>query len=320
MPRTARWSVLAVGIAVACAARPDAADAQAAKWELVWQDEFDGKEIDRTKWDFDLGNGFFDYDLNQWFGGWGNNELQYYTREPENAFVKDGHLHIRAVKEAAHGCGFTSARLKSRKRDGSPLFNKVYGKFEWRAKLPLGRGLWPALWLLPQGDAYGTWASSGEIDVLEARGQEPNKVSGAIHFGGKWPTNTVLTSDYTLPDGGTIADFHTYALEWEPGELRWYVDGAVYATRSFWWSTSRTDGKQGLRPEKEADLNPWPAPFDKPFYLVMNLAVGGNFLGNPDRTTPFPAEMLVDYVRVYDKPGGYGPPKPRGGGKLPFGK
>jgi len=132
------------------------------EWKLVWSDEFDGKEIDRSKWDFDLGNGFYNYDANTWISGWGNSELQYYTREPENVFVKDGMLHIRAVKESYNGCGYTSARLKSRKRDGSPLFNKKYGKFEFRAKLPTGKGVWPALWMLPQADKYGSWPSSGE--------------------------------------------------------------------------------------------------------------------------------------------------------------
>ena len=295
-----------------------AAEPAEAEWKLVWSDEFDGKEIDRTKWDFDLGNGFYNYESNTWIKGWGNGELQYYTREPENAFVKDGMLHIRAVKESYEGCGYTSARLKTRKRDGSPLFVKKYGKFEFRAKLPTGKGVWPALWMLPQDDKYGSWAASGEIDVLEARGQEPTKVLGTLHFGSRWPANAQASKDYVLPEKGTIADFHVYAIEWEPGEIRWSVDGHIYSTQSFWWSSSKTDGNKGARPAKEADLNPWPAPFDQPFYLVMNVAVGGNFPGKPDKTTEFPVEMVVDYVRVYEKVGGYDKPRPRGEGKLPF--
>jgi beta-glucanase (GH16 family) len=295
-----------------------AAEEKAVSWKRIWSDEFEGKEIDRSRWDFDLGNGFFNYDGNTWIGGWGNDELQYYTREPDNVFVKEGMLHIRAVKESIHGCGYTSARLKSRKRDGSPLFQHKYGKFEFRAKLPLGKGLWPALWMLPEDEKYGGWAASGEIDVMEARGQEPNKVLGTLHFGSNWPANTHISKDYRLPREGTIADFHVYALEWEPGEMRWYVDDRRYATQSFWWSSSKSDGKQGVKPASEAELNPWPAPFDRPFYLLINLAVGGKFLGNPDKTTVFPAEMLVDYVRVYDKVGGYGETKPRGKGALPF--
>ena len=291
----------------------------AADWKLVWSDEFDGKEIDRAKWDFDVGNGFFNYDANVWIAGWGNDELQYYTREPDNAFVKDGMLHIRAIKESLHGCGYTSAKLKTQKKDGSPLFNQRYGKFEFRAKLPTGRGVWPALWMLPQSSKYGGWAASGEIDVMEARGQEPTKVLGTIHFGGRWPANAEASKTHELPDKQTIADFHVYAVEWEPGEIRWYLDGKKFATQSFWWSSSKADGGKGAKPAKEADLNPWPAPFDEPFYIVMNVAVGGKFVGNPDKTTVFPAEMLVDYVRVYEKAGGYGKARPRGDGKLPFG-
>jgi beta-glucanase (GH16 family) len=307
----------AVGAMPAGAPRnPDAP----AGWKPVWADEFNGTAIDRSKWDFDLGNGFYDYDANRWISGWGNDELQYYTRAPENAFVKDGVLHIRARKESLHGCGYTSARLKTRGRDGKALFGPKYGRFEFRAKLPTGRGVWPALWLLPVDEKYGTWPASGEIDVLEARGQEPTKVLGTLHFGSRWPANASASREYTHPDGGTIADFHVYALEWEPGEIRWSVDGRQYAAQSFWWSSRKTNGPKGAKPEREADLAPWPAPFDQPFYLVMNVAVGGRFLGNPDRTTAFPAEMLVDYVRVYDKAGGYGPPRPRGPGTLPFGK
>ncbi|MFO0864050.1 MAG: glycoside hydrolase family 16 protein [Gemmataceae bacterium] len=119
-------------------------------------------------------------------------------------------------------------------------------------------------------------------------------------------------------EGHVHAEFHTYAVEWEPGEIRWLVDGKEYQKQSFWWSTSKTEGAKGRKPANEADLNAWPAPFDQPFYLVMNVAVGGNFLGNPDRTTQFPAEMVVDYVRVYEKVGGYGKTRPRGDGKLPF--
>src|ERR1700684_83749 len=167
------WIVLSVMAAVGrgAASRPEAAAAPAPEWKLCWSDEFDGKEIDRTKWDFDLGNGFFNYEANIWISGWGNNELQYYTREPENAFVKDGMLHIRAVKESYNGCGYTSGRLKTRKRDGSPLFNQKDGKFEFRAKLPTGKGVWPALWMLPRDEKYGGWPSSGGVDVMGAKGQ-----------------------------------------------------------------------------------------------------------------------------------------------------
>jgi beta-glucanase (GH16 family) len=307
---------LLVAVCAVTAVLPRAEEAP--KWKLTWSDEFDGKQIDRKKWDFDLGNGFYDYDANVWISGWGNNERQYYTREPENASVRDGHLVLRAVKESYHGCGYTSAKLRTRKRDGTALFAQKYGRFEIRAKCPTGKGIWPAIWMLPQDEKYGGWGSSGEIDILEARGQKPGEVLGTLHFGSRWPANTESSTTYTLPERGTIADWHVYALEWEPGEIRWYVDDKLSATQSSWWSSSKVVGDRGARPTKESDLNPWLAPFDQPFYLILNLAVGGKFLGNPDKTTPFPAEMLVDYVRAYERVGGYGPPKPRGPGKLPF--
>jgi beta-glucanase (GH16 family) len=293
-----------------------AADPVPPGWKLTWSDEFEGDGIDRSKWDFDLGNGFYDYNANQWISGWGNGELQYYTREPENAWVGGGMLHIRAIKESFQGAGYTSARLKSRKRDGSPLFNQTYGRFEFRAKLPTSQGVWPALWMLPQEDKYGSWPLSGEIDVMEARGQEPHKVLGTLHYGSRWPGNVNTSRDLALPKQGTIAEFHIYALEWEPGEIRWYVDGQHLATQSFWWSSVRDEGKEV--PKNESDLSPWPAPFDQPFYIVMNLAIGGGFVGNPNKTTVLPAEMQVDYVRAYEKIGGYGKAKPRSEGKLPF--
>lgn len=294
------------------------ADPAPAGWQLVWSDDFEGDQIDRTKWDFDLGNGFYSYDAKQWISGWGNEELQYYTQEPENAFVRDGQLHIRALKQSLHGCGYTSARLKTRAKDGTALFQQKYGRFEFRAKLPTGAGIWPALWLLPQNETYGTWPASGEIDVLEVRGQEPHKILGTLHYGSRWPENKHSGAEFVLPAGGTVADYHLYALEWEPGIFRWFVDGQQYAEQSFWWSSSRTAQGRGVPPSSEADLNPWPAPFDQPFYLIMNLAVGGRFLGDPNDETPFPAEMLVDYVRVYERSAGVGPPPSRGAGQLPF--
>ena len=247
-----------------------------------------------------------------------NGYLQSYTSRPENAYVKEGMLHIRAIKEDHDRCKYTSARMKTRRDDKNPLFAKAYGRYEFRARLPTGRGHWPALWLLPQEEAYGGWAASGEIDVMEARGQEPDRVLGTLHFGSSWPGNVHKEGSYRLPDRGSIADFHVYALEWEPGEIRWYVDDRLTQAQSSWWSSSKKDGTRGAKPASEKDLNPWPAPFDRPFYLIMNLAVGGKFLGNPDASTPFPAEMVVDYVRVYDKVGGPGPTKPRGPGSLPF--
>ena len=287
-------------------------------WTLVWRDEFDGQALDRSKWDLDIGNGFFDYRSHQWVPGWGNEELQYYTDSAANIQVANSLLTISAVKESLHGCGYSSARIKSRRRDGAPLFNKLYGRFEFRAKVPWGKGLWPALWLLPQDDRYGGWAASGEIDVMEIAGEKPREVLNSIHYGSTFPKRMLHTHVHTLPDDGTVADWHVYAVEWEPGEIRFFVDEVHTSTENFWWSCSQTADGQGLEARRATDLNPWPAPFDQPFYLVMNVAVGGNFPGVPNADTRFPAELVVDYVRVYDKLGGYGPAKPRGKGRLPW--
>lgn len=290
-------------------------------WKLVWHDEFEGDRVDPTKWDFDLGNGFFDYKHHRWIAGWGNEELQYYTREPRNASVKNSLLTIRAVKESLHGCGYTSARMKTRGHDGAPLFATTYGRVEFRARVPWGKGLWPALWMLPQEDFYGGWAASGEIDVMEIVGDKPHEVLNSLHFGSSGSeARQLITHVHPLPGGSTVADWHVYAVEWEPGEIRFYVDDVHTSTRDHWWSCSKRVDGQGVPAASMADLNPWPAPFDRPFYLVMNVAVGGNFPGVPDEQTHFPAEMVVDYVRVYEKVGGYGPAKPRGKGRFPWQK
>ena len=290
-------------------------------WRLVWRDEFDGPAVDRGKWDFDIGNGFFDYATHTWVAGWGNEELQYYTDRPDNAVVERSVLTIRAIKESLHGCGYTSARLKTRRRDGRALFAQRYGRFEIRARVPWGQGLWPALWMLPQDEVYGGWAASGEIDLMEIVGRRPHEVLNSIHFGSPGlAARSLITHVHPLPGGSTVADWHVYACEWEPGVLRFYVDDIHTCTRDHWWSSSRTRDGVGVVARRPADLNPWPAPFDQPFYLLMNVAVGGNFPGLPDASTAFPAELAVDYVRVYHKVGGYGPPQPRGADRFPWQK
>ncbi|MCR4580243.1 MAG: family 16 glycosylhydrolase [Treponema sp.] len=254
-------------------------------WHLVWNDEFEGKDIDTSKWDFQIGTGS-QYGLE----GWGNNELQYYRKE--NASVKDGNLVLEARKEDFGGRAYTSARLRTVKDDGTELFTKTYGRVEARIKMPTGNGLWPAFWLLPATTDYGSWASSGEIDILEAKGRLPNRVYGTVHFGQAWPGNKYSGGMYKFPNGETIADYHVYALEWEPGVLRWLVDGNLYYETSQWWSLG----------VNQSEPYPYPAPFDKPFYILLNFALGGNYDGgvNPEDYS-FPAQMLVDYVRVYDK-------------------
>jgi len=261
-------------------------------WTLVWNDEFSGDTIDLTKWTFDKGNGFWFED--EWIEGWGNEELQDYTDRPNNAEIKDGLLTIRALKEPyrekevdiagnmEQRYYYTSARLKT---DG--LFSKCYGKFEFCARFPRGKGFWPAIWLMPDIDQYGSWAASGEIDIVEARGSDPSKVGGTIHFGDEWPNNKSAGETYSFPGGTSFTGFHVYVLEWEPGELRWYVDGSLYLTLNRWYTRRGT----------------YPAPFNKKFHIIMNLAVGGTHDGSPDDTTPLPGIMQIDYVRVYELTG-----------------
>ena len=256
-------------------------------WQLAWSDEFNGSSINTNNWTFDIGNGS---------GGWGNNELEYYTSRPQNAYVTDGLLHIAAQKESYSGYNYTSAKLKT-----IGLFSHKYGRFEFYARLPQGQGYWPALWMMPQGAVYGGWAASGEIDVMENKGSNPTNVLGTIHFGGMYPNQAQsFGPSYTFPSGDSVTNFHLYALEWTTDTISWYVDNQLYETQTSWWSSSN--------PTNTSIRNPYPAPFDQPFYIIMNLAIGGNFGGNPDGTTVFPGEMQVDYVRVYDWVGVPPPP------------
>ena len=245
----------------------------AQNWELVWSDEFDGEELDESKWSYQYGTG-----ASEGLTGWGNNESQYYTDREENIFVEDGKLHIVAREENYGGMDYTSARIRT--------INKGdwrYGRFEIRAKMPVGQGIWPAIWMMPTDDVYGGWAASGEIDIMEYLGHEPDKVHGTLHYGGGWPDNVHTGDYYQLGEGTFHDDFYTFTLEWEHGEMRWYVDGEHYQTQDDWYT-------QG---------HDFPAPFDQRFHMILNVAVGGNWPGYPDHTTQFPQEMIVDYVRVY---------------------
>ncbi|RSK25917.1 glycosyl hydrolase family protein [Bacillus sp. HMF5848] len=263
-------------------------------WTLVWSDEFNGDSIDRTKWTYDIGNWIVDADGNGIAAGWGNNEKEYYTDSPENSYIEDGKLVIKAIKEEQpitdeYGSyDYTSAKLKTK-----GLFSKKYGRFEIKAKTPEGKGYWPAIWMLPENDVYGGWAASGEIDIFEGWGSQPHLASGAIHYGDVWPNNKFTGKHMEFPNEGRISDFHEYALEWEPGEIRWYVDGELYQTQTNWYSINQ---------DNAANFS-FPAPFDQEFYMILNLAVGGWFDGDPDETTEFPQTMEVDYVRVYDLTG-----------------
>lgn len=240
-------------------------------WTLVWHDEFDGNAIDSQKWS---------HEVNAWGGG--NNELQYYTARRENSFIADGMLVIEARRENYTGPEgtreYTSARLRTLNKG-----DWKYGRIDVRAKLPQGQGIWPAIWMLPSENVYGGWAASGEIDIMELLGHEPQKVYGTLHYGGAWPKNVHTGTSFTLPGGTFAQDFHTFTLEWEANEFRWYVDGTRYQQQTQW----HTEG------------HPYPAPFDQKFHLLLNVAVGGNWPGNPDASTTFPQRMEVDYVRVY---------------------
>jgi beta-glucanase (GH16 family) len=245
-------------------------------WSLVWSDEFsaaNGSPVDATKWSFDIGG-----------NGWGNNELETYTNRTDNAVIENGFLVIKTLKETFTGPdnitrNYTSARLLTRNK-----FTQAYGRFEARMKLPYGQGIWPAFWML--GDNIGSvgWPSCGELDIMENIGREPSTVHGTFHGPGYSGGNGISAS-CTLPNGRKFSDdFHTFAVEWEPNVMRFYVDGLLYKTRT------------------PADLPPgttW--VFNHPFFILLNVAVGGSFPGNPDATTVFPQQLQVDYVRVYQR-------------------
>ncbi|WP_028782176.1 carbohydrate binding domain-containing protein [Thalassobacillus devorans] len=263
-------------------------------WSLVWSDEFLANEIDPSRWTYDIGNWIVDEEGQPIAPGWGNNEQQYYTDSDENSYLKDGKLVIEAQKEAEPitdefgSYDYTSAKLKTK-----GLFSKKYGKFEARMKLPEGQGFWPAFWMMPEDDVYGPWPTSGEIDIMEAAGNDTSEIGGTIHYGEEYPNNTYSGKEYHFPEGEDYTGYHTYAVEWEPGEIRWYVDGKLYQTQNEWFSKGKN----------QADKYAFPAPFDQEFYLILNLAVGGWYGGNPDETTEFPGQMEVDYVRVYELTG-----------------
>ncbi|MBU3158457.1 carbohydrate binding domain-containing protein [Clostridium frigoris] len=250
-------------------------------WTQKWNDEFSGTNgttIDASKWMFDIGKGPNG-------DGWGNKELETYTNSTDNVYQQDGNLVIAANKDATGN--ITSGRIKTK---GS--LDMKYGRVDVRAKLPTGTGYWPAIWMLPSDNVYGIWASSGEMDIMENKGSLPNEVYGTLHYGAAWPNNKYTGKTYNFPSGTDVTSFHTYSMEWEPGEVRWYVDGHLYQTQNN-WSTTDTNG------EKVA----FPAPFDQNFHLILNLAYGGNFDGGKGDKSNIPGKMEVDYVRAYDLTG-----------------
>ncbi len=239
----------------------------ASPWLLVWSDEFDGDSINAENWTYDIGG-----------TGWGNAELQYYTDRPENARLEDGELVIEArwEEERIQGREYTSARLKTQ-----GLQTWTYGRIEARMQIPTGQGIWPAFWMLGEDITTVSWPGCGEIDIMENIGSQPKIVHGTVHGPGYSGANGVGNS-YPHPEGAAFADdFHVYAVEWEPEEIRWYVDDEHYGTVT-------------------VDDVPGEWVYDHPFFIILNVAVGGHWPGYPDETTVFPQQLRIDYVRVYE--------------------
>jgi beta-glucanase (GH16 family) len=259
--------------------KPESSNAQSAKWpdwRLVWSDEFNGPDnapIDGSKWTAQVGG-----------NGWGNQELEYYTNRRDNAYQLHGSLVIKTIKETYTGADkvtrdYTSARLTT-----GTKFSATYGRFEARIRIPYGQGLWPAFWLLGYDIDSTHWPASGEIDIMENIGREPAIIHGTIHGPG-YSGEKGPTSSYSLTGNQRFADsFHIFAVEWEPDVIRFYCDGVLYKTRT------PADLPAGTK---------W--VYDHPFFIILNVAVGGGWPGNPDATTVFPQTMLVDYVRVYQR-------------------
>ncbi len=257
---------------------PSTAHAQGFALSLVWSDEFNSataSNVDSTKWTFQSGNN----------NGWGNNELEFYTGRTNNAYVAGGLLHIHAQIETTNSISrgvtntfnYTSARMLTQGH-----FNTLYGRIEWRAKLPAGTGMWPALWMMGSNSVSVPWPGCGEIDVVENDGANPSFVQGSIHSG------TDATQIYNFTGGDSVTNFHVYDLDWTSNSITWSVDGTAYETQTSWGTS--VSGKS------------YPFPFNQPFYLLMNLAVGGDYVNDPlpaSINPSLPQEMQVDYVRVY---------------------
>src|ERR1700751_2731826 len=245
-------------------------------WKLVWSDEFNGANgsaIDTSKWVMETGG-----------KGWGNKELEYYTDRAQNLFLQDGNLVIRALKEKYTGPDGISRKYTSGRMKTQGKFSLQYGRFEARIKIPAGQGMWPAFWMLGDDISKVGWPASGEIDIMENIGKQPGIIHGSIHGPG-YTGDVGIEAPYHLPDDQRFADdFHLFAIEWDQQSISFYVDQNLFVTRT------------------RADLRPgWKWVFDKPFFVIVNLAVGGNWPGKPNSSTVFPADMLVDYVRVYQR-------------------
>jgi beta-glucanase (GH16 family) len=244
-------------------------------WDLTWNDEFDGPDgfaPDLSKWTIVTGG-----------NGWGNKESEYYTARPANVQLQNGNLVITAAQEDYIGAGQVSRAYTSARLNTAGKFEQAYGRFEARIKIPFGQGIWPAFWLLGADNQQVHWPNCGEIDIMENIGREPSTVHGTIHGPG-YSGGKGIGAPFSIASGHFADDYHVYAIEWEPNEIRFYVDGNLYETRT------------------PADLPPgtkW--VYEHPFFIILNVAVGGSWPGYPDDTSSFPQQMYVDYVRVYKR-------------------
>jgi beta-glucanase (GH16 family) len=278
-PRLSRCAPLAILLfALLGASRATSNDASPqsppSRWTLVWSDEFngpDGSRPDPAKWNFNVGG-----------SGWGNHELEYYTNRPENSVIRGGNLVIRALHENFTGPDHVTRHYTSARITTQGLFDQAYGRFEARIKIPRGQGLWPAFWILGNDIGKLGWPACGEVDIMENIGKEPSLVHGSMHGPG-YSGDRDFTSEFKLPGGVLFSsDFHLFAIEWSPSAVHFFVDQQLYAT---------------FTPSQLPAGMKW--VFDHPFFIVLNVAVGGDWPGPPDSTTVFPQAMLVDYVRVY---------------------
>jgi beta-glucanase (GH16 family) len=235
-------------------------------YTLAWSDEFNGATLDPAVWTLETGTGS---------GGWGNNELEYYTDRPDNTSLQDGKLVIHALQESFGGAAYTSARIKTQ---GKKEF--TFGRIDIRAILPKGKGVWPALWMLGGNINTVGWPGCGETDIMELLGQDPTKVYGTMHYG-TLANHGQKGSSYVLTTGSFSDQFHVFSLEWKQDQVSFYIDNNLYQTIT------------------KTDIGPYVYPFNAPFFFIFNVAVGGNWPGSPDATTYLPQWMIVDYVRVY---------------------
>lgn len=268
--KVSSFLALSIGLLTVNSCQRDAVqDLQNHNWKLVWNDEFNGNAgsaPDAKNWSFDIGTGN---------AGWGNQELETYTSRPENVSLDgDGNLVITAKSEAYNGSQFTSGRIKTK-----GLFATTYGKIEARIKTPYGPGIWPAFWMLGADEDTNTWPNCGEIDIMELRGQQPNVINGTVHGPG-YSGGAAITKQYGLQNDRFDKAFHNFSVEWSPNQINFFVDNFLY---------------QSITPDKVTGK--W--VFDHDFFIILNLAVGGNYVGYPSSLTPFPQTMTVDYVRVY---------------------